>query len=161
MSQSPQMLEMIVMNKYLKWTGATLGVTAAVGLIYYVAIARLPQEDFSQSQILAAYNYQTSYSNFEVVSSIDRSREFTFNGFDGEAVYGQVTLPDVGTPPYKVLVGVHAMGRSYPRWFNDALKGRPTITLVNKITEQALQKGYAGYRQVNCHDLVESGYEHI
>ncbi len=131
------------MNKFLKWTGAAVGIIAVVGLVYYVTIARLPQEEFSQSQILAAYDYQRGYSDFQVVSSTNRSREFTFSGFDGETVYGQLTLPDIGAPPYKVLVGVHAMGRSYPRWFNDAVKGRPTITNVDKITGQALRKGYA------------------
>lgn len=114
-----------------------------LGIVYYFTVAKLPEENLTQAQILAAYEYSNSYQNFDVHTAVENSREFTFTSFDGEKVYGQIMLPTINKEKYPVLVGVHAMGRSYPRWYKDELKGRPTTTSVNKITELALAKGYA------------------
>ena len=35
------------------------------------------------------------------------------------------------------MIGIHAMGRSFPRWWNENVKGNPTVTHVNKLTEFA------------------------
>jgi len=115
----------------------------AVG--YYFAIARLPLEILSEQQILAQYDYKNSFAEFRLETQTQESLEFSFMAHDEQRVYGKLMLPSKPSAngKYPVLVGAHAMGRSYPRWFQSSLKGRPTVTHVNKITEQALAKGYA------------------
>lgn len=110
---------------------------------YYLLVAKLPVEQLTPEQINGKYQYQSSFSDFDITHELLESREFTFTAYDGEMVFGQIMLPSVKQEKYPVLIGIHAMGRSYPRWFNDSLKGRPTTTSVNKITELALAKGYA------------------
>lgn len=131
------------MLRHVKKIGLGVLTLGILGLIYYVTVARLPQEQFTQEEILAAYQYHQGYRDFKVTQKTHNSREFTFTSFDGETVYGQISLPAIKRDSYPVLVGIHAMGRSYPRWFNDAINGRPTVTNVHKITELALAAGYA------------------
>ena len=122
-------------------TGFTL--LSVVAGCYYLFVAKLPFEQLTPEQINVKYQYQSSFSEFDIADERLESREFTFTAYDGEKVFGQIMLPSVKQEKYRVLIGIHAMGRSYPRWFNDSLKGRPTVTSVNKITELALEKGYA------------------
>lgn len=110
---------------------------------YYLFVAKLPVEQMTPEQINGKYQYQSSFSNFDIPAERADSREFAFTAYDGERVFGQIMLPSVKQEKYRVLIGIHAMGRSYPRWFKDSVKGRPTVTNVNKITELALEKGYA------------------
>jgi len=110
---------------------------------YYLLVAKLPVEQLTAEQISAKYQYKSSFSNFDIADKLKASREFTFTAYDGEKVFGQIMLPSIKQKKYPVLIGIHAMGRSYPRWFKGSLKGRPTVTNVNKITERALKKGYA------------------
>ena len=131
------------MSKYVKTVGKGVMWLVILGLVYYFGVAKLLEEELSSEQILSAYQYSNSYQDFAVHTEQGKSREFTFTSFDGEKVYGQITLPSVKREKYPVLVGVHAMGRSYPRWYQSELKGRPTVSSVNQITELALAKGYA------------------
>lgn len=110
---------------------------------YYLLVAKLPVEQLTPEQINMKYQYQSSFSDFDIPDELLESREFTFTAYDGEKVFGQIMLPSIKHDKYPVMIGIHAMGRSYPRWFNDSVKGRPTVTSVNKITELALEKGYA------------------
>lgn len=120
-----------------------LGLLSVVAGSYYLLVAKLPVEQLTPRQINEKYQYQSSFSNFDISNERLESREFTFTAYDREKVFGQIMLPSVKREKYPVLIGIHAMGRSYPRWFNDSVKGRPTVTNVNKITELALNKGYA------------------
>lgn len=120
-----------------------LGLLSVVAGSYYLLVAKLPVEQLTPEQINVKYRYQSSFSDFEISDEPLESREFTFTAYDGEMVFGQIMLPKIKQEKYPVLIGMHAMGRSYPRWFNDSVKGRPTVTSVNKITELALEKGYA------------------
>jgi cephalosporin-C deacetylase-like acetyl esterase len=122
---------------------AGLGLLSLVVGSYYLLVAKLPIEQLAIEQINAKYQYQSSFSDFDITDELLESREFTFTAYDGEKVFGQIMLPSVTKEKYPVLIGIHAMGRSYPRWFKDSLKGRPTVTSVNKITNLALDKGYA------------------
>lgn len=122
---------------------AGLALLFSVAACYYLFIAKLPVEQLSPKQISAKYQYHSSFSNFRITDELLESREFTFTAYDGEKVFGQIMLPSIKRHKYPVLIGIHAMGRSYPRWFKSSLKGRPTVTSVNKITEHALNKGYA------------------
>lgn len=116
---------------------------SSVAGCYYLFIAKLPVEQLTSEQISLKYQYESSFSNFHISDKILGSREFTFTAYDGGKVFGQIMLPSIKQEKYPVLIGIHAMGRSYPRWFKGSLKGRPTVTSVNKITEHALKKGYA------------------
>lgn len=120
-----------------------LGLLSIMSGAYYLLVAKLPVEKLSAEQINVKYQYQSSFSNFDISDDLLESREFTFTAYDGEKVFGQIMIPSVKQEKFPVLIGIHAMGRSYPRWFKDSLKGRPTVTNVNKITELALEKGYA------------------
>ena len=120
-----------------------LGLLSVVAGSYYLLVAKLPAEQLTLEQINVKYQYQSSFSDFDISGEPLESREFTFTAYDGEKVFGQIMLPKVKQEKYPVLIGIHAMGRSYPRWFNGSVKGRPTVTSVNKITELALEKGYA------------------
>lgn len=51
--------------------------------------------------------------------------------------------PAQATRPFPVLIGMHAMGRSHWRWAQADVKGRPTIEQTHRITQMALQQGYA------------------
>ncbi|GGO69725.1 alpha/beta hydrolase family protein [Bowmanella pacifica] len=72
--------------------------------------------------------------------------QFTYTSFDGATVNGQLHYP---APPSEihhkipVLIGVHAMGRSQIRWWQDSFNGSPTLTQVHKLSRMALDAGYA------------------
>lgn len=114
-----------------------------VGVAYYFAVAKLPNENLTTAEIVAQYQYTAS--EFEPIyqNQTEFAQEFTFAGYDGETVYGKIAWPKTKEAKHPLLIGIHAMGRSYPRWFQDSLKGRPTVTSVDKITESALAKGFA------------------
>ncbi|MBT1063675.1 alpha/beta fold hydrolase [Bowmanella sp. Y26] len=72
--------------------------------------------------------------------------EFTYISFDGAKVNGQLHYPSDPaelTGKIPVMVGVHAMGRSQIRWWQDSFNGKPSLTQVHKLTRMALEKGYA------------------
>ncbi|KAF7772338.1 hypothetical protein PCIT_a2394 [Pseudoalteromonas citrea] len=113
-----------------------------LGAIYY-AFFTLDTENLTTEQIVDSYNYTpVEHMNFELNELDDRLFEFSYTTFDGSKVKGQINYPQEVKDKYPVLIGLHAMGRSYPRWWTDSINGRPTVTQVNKITQQALQKGY-------------------
>ncbi|MCO7223648.1 alpha/beta fold hydrolase [Pleionea sp. CnH1-48] len=121
---------------------ATLGVLFALSAIYYVFFT-LDSEPLSTQEILDRYQYSASQNlNFELNKLEENLYEFHYRSFDGAKVKGQIHYPEVKKDRYPVLLGMHAMGRSYPRWWVDSLKGRPTVTQVNKITQIARNKGY-------------------
>lgn len=131
------------MKVIYKRTLTGLGLLLVVAGFYYFLVAKLPVEKLTPEQINMKYQYQTSFSDFDISDEPLESREFTFTAYDGDKVFGQIMLPKIKQDKYPVLIGIHAMGRSYPRWFNESVNGRPTVTSVNKITEHALEKGYA------------------
>ena len=113
-----------------------------LGAIYY-AFFTLDTENLTTEQIVDSYNYTpVEHMDFELNELDDRLFEFSYTTFDGSKVKGQINYPQEVKDKYPVLIGLHAMGRSYPRWWTDSINGRPTVTQVNKITQQALQKGY-------------------
>jgi len=67
---------------------------------------------------------------------------FSYQSIDGEQVNGQISYPDKKAESYPIMIGAHAMGRSFPRWWTDNYKGNPTVTQVNKLTAIANDKGY-------------------
>ncbi len=114
---------------------------ALLFVTWYLCIA-LDEEPISQSALLEKYQYQpNSQLQLKLKENGPRAYLFSYTSFDGEIVNGKISYPDQIAESYPVLVGIHAMGRSYPRWWLDSLKGRPTVTQVNKITKLANQSG--------------------
>lgn len=101
----------------------------------------------SSEQIQAHYAYQVPNDlQWQQTKIEDNYYEFTYQSFDGQTVNGRIKYPPSYAnteQPIPVLIGIHALGRSQIRWFQDSFKTRPTITSVDKITQQALGQGYA------------------
>lgn len=113
-----------------------------LGAIYYMFFT-LDTENLTTEQVVDSYNYTAVEDmDFQLNEISERLFEFSYTTFDGSKVKGQINYPSEVKDKYPVLIGLHAKGRSYPRWWTDSIKGRPTVTQVNKITQQALNKGY-------------------
>lgn len=113
-----------------------------LGVFYYLFFT-LEKEPLTTAEVLHRYNYTAGIDiDFKLIKLQERLYEFKYASFDGSQVNGQINYPEVLKDKYPVLIGMHAMGRSYPRWWTDSLKGRPTVTQVNKITQLAINKGY-------------------
>ena len=97
-----------------------------------------------QGDILEAYEYPSVESlQLDMTETRPNVFSFTYESFDGELVYGQISYPDITADKYPVLIGVSAMGRSYVRWWVDTFNGNPTVTQAHKIAELANSNGYA------------------
>ena len=117
--------------------------TLTLFALWYFLIALKP-EPMPIKDIFTAYEYSNPYpTNMQMWKLAGGDFEFTFDSYDGQKVTGQIRYPKTKTNSYPVLLGVPAMGRSYVRWFAESFKGRQTVTQVNKITENAVNKGYA------------------
>jgi dienelactone hydrolase len=82
----------------------------------------------------------------EVSPGPGHSHELRLRSFDGELLHGRIVYPAdpaQAREPFPVLIGMHAMARSHWRWWQPDLKGRPTIEQTHRITQMALQRGYA------------------
>ncbi|MBV1910468.1 MAG: alpha/beta fold hydrolase [Kangiellaceae bacterium] len=124
-------------------------ILSVLGGIYYTFFT-LDVESITEQELMAYYQYHPPEDlDFKMTPISQNVFKFSFKSFDGAVVNGQVGYPmDANLEQDKafkfpVLIGLHAMGRSYPRWWTDSLKGRPTVTRVNEITKLANQKGYA------------------
>lgn len=72
--------------------------------------------------------------------------ELQLQSFDGSPLSGRLLYPDdpaTADTPYPLLIGLHALGRSHYRWWQGEYKGGATHENTHRITELALQRGYA------------------
>jgi dienelactone hydrolase len=122
------------------------GVITLIGGGWFFSFALSPYQ-ITTEQLEAHYAYLPVRSiNWQQIPVDAKNYDFTYQSFDGAVVNGRIRYPrplaeiNQAIP---VMIGVHGMGRSQIRWFQDSFKGRPTIESVDKITEQALIKGYA------------------
>ncbi len=107
--------------------------------IWYICIA-LDPEPMSPATLLDKYKYDSSTEvQVQLKKDGPRSYLFSYTSFDGEVVNGTINYPSLQAKSYPVFIGIHAMGRSYPRWWGSALKNRPT---VDKVAALASQQGY-------------------
>ena len=115
-----------------------------LAFLYWYEFVALEEVPMAQSEILRAYDYQPN-GNLEMKMTEIGPKvfSFTYQSFDGEVVYGQVSYPDRESDKYPVLIGVSAMGRSYVRWWVDTFNGNPTVTQAHKIADLADRSGYA------------------
>lgn len=98
----------------------------------------------SADELQARYAYKPAVS--PVPTGDAHALDFRLQGFDGALFHGRIVYP--GDParsarPFPVLIGLHAMGRSHMRWWQEELNGRPTIEQTHRITQMALKQGYA------------------
>jgi dienelactone hydrolase len=66
--------------------------------------------------------------------------------FDGALLEGRIVYPSdpaQAKRPFPVLIGMHAMGRSHMRWWHAEFNGRATMEQTHRITQMALQQGWA------------------
>ena len=93
--------------------------------------------------------FQDFYSTNDTVAQVEQVElengrtQISYKSFDGEQVNGQISYPASNSDKHPVLIALHAMGRSYPRWWNAEINGSPTITQANKIAQMAQENGYA------------------
>ena len=123
---------------------AAAALLASAGWFFNFTLSPYP---VTPEQIHAHYAYKTPDNlQWQQTKLEENYYEFTYKTFDGQTVNGRIKYPKTRselTEPVPVLIGIHALGRSQIRWFQDSFKDRPTITHVDKITQQALKKGYA------------------
>ncbi len=117
------------MRTFMKMSLAVL-LTALGVFLYWYAFIALEESPMEQGDILKAYDYQP-VENFQLdmTETSPNVFSFTYESFDGEVVYGQISYPESTADNYPVLIGVSAMGRSYVRWW--------------VITDLANRNGYA------------------
>lgn len=125
-----------------------LTLTAVVGALAasWYALFGLKPYTVNMADIVTRYAY-TAPQSADFTRQPDDKNGYHFNyvSFDGAIVNGYMRLPEqmVAGQKVPVLIAAHAMGRAHVRWWQDSFKGRPTLEHTDKITAQALAKGYA------------------
>jgi len=97
--------------------------------------------DISPAELRDRYAYKQAFTPAE-----GHAVDFHLKSFDGELLPGRIVYPADparATRPFPVLIGLHAMGRSHLRWWQADVRGRPTIEQTHRLTQMALQQGYA------------------
>ena len=119
----------------------TLAIACLVAIYFF--FFTLKNNPIEQKTIIAAYQYETTEPPKIIMTEVaPRNYEFSFFSYDGEKVNGRISYPKQKLSSYPVMIGLHAMGRSFPRWWKDSLKGRPTITKINQLTKLADQSNH-------------------
>lgn len=113
---------------------------------WYTLFSLKPYE-INAVDINSSYSYKLNQPvTLQLQQANSNGYNFTYTSFDGAQVNGHLRYPkplsDI-TSPIPVLIGLHGMGRSQVRWWQDSYKGRPTLEYTDNITALALQKGYA------------------
>ncbi|RZV33727.1 MAG: acetylesterase, partial [Chromatiales bacterium] len=131
------------MKTIMKITSA-VALSALALFLYWYAFIALEEMPMEQGDILEAYEYPSVESlQLDMTERGPNVFSFTYESFDGELVYGQISYPDITADKYPVLIGISAMGRSYVRWWVDTFNGNPTVTQAHKIAALANRNGYA------------------
>ncbi len=125
----------------------TIGVVVAGVAALWYGVFGLKPYSLSAEELSARYAYPMKQQvQLQLKELTPQSFEFTYQSFDGVTVNGRISYPqDPKTiqSPVPVLIGVHAMGRSQIRWWQDHFKTSATYEQTDKITAMALAKGYA------------------
>jgi len=137
-------------RRLMKITAGLLGATALVGALWWMLFALEPY-DVTPGQMQARYAHGMAELPQMQLTPLDDDGpaygvELLLPSFDGNPLSGRLLYP--GKPaaadgPWPVLIGMHAMGRSHYRWWHGEHKGGATPEHTHRITELALQRGYA------------------
>ncbi len=118
--------------------GILMGVAAAAAIWHFVW---LKPYSVTATELQARYAYKE-----ELIPGDAHSVDIRLQSFDGVLFNGRIVYPSdpaLATQPFPVLIGMHAMGRNHMRWWQAEFKERPTIEQTHRITQMALQQGYA------------------
>lgn len=120
--------------------GVTMGLAAAAAAAIWHFVWLKPYS-ITPTELQARYAYKEAF-----VPGDGHSVHIRLPSFDGAVLHGRIVYP--GDPaqasrPFPVLIGMHAMGRSHLRWWQPDASGRPTIEQTHRITQMALQQGFA------------------
>ena len=119
--------------------GILMGLAAAAAAIWH--FVWLKPYSVTATELQARYAYKEEFTPGD-----GRSVELRLQSFDGALLNGRIVYPSdpaQASRPFPVLIGLHAMGRSHMRWWQPELNGKPTIEQTHRITQMALQQGYA------------------
>lgn len=130
----------------MKTRRAYMAITLLIGLAAAAVAALwhfvwLKPYSVTAAELRARYAYKAA-----LVPGDAHSVDLRLQSFDGALFNGRIVYPSDparATRPFPVLIGMHAMGRSHMRWWQAELNGRPTIEQTHRITQMALQRGYA------------------
>ena len=120
--------------------GLLLAVLAAAAAAIWHFVWLKPY-DITPDELRDRYAYRA-----ELTPRDGHAVDLRLQSFDGELLTGRIVYPSdpaQATRPFPVLIGLHAMGRSHRRWWHDEVSGRPTIEQTHRLTQIALQQGYA------------------
>ncbi len=124
----------------------TIGAVITALAATWYALFGLKPYTVTATEINQRYSYtQPQRLNMQLQADDNNGYHFHYTSFDGATVNGYMRLPETAksAQPVPVLIGAHAMGRSYQRWWLPSYKERATRESTDKITEMALAKGYA------------------
>lgn len=136
------------MNRTLKGVGKIMitftAVVAVLGSIWY-GLFGLKSYEITDEQLTQAYAISSDTPKVTITPVNETAFDLSFQSFDGETVNGRIVYPDVPRVDgqYPLLIGLHGMGRAHVRWWQDSFKDRPTLEQTDKLTQIALNKGYA------------------
>ena len=119
--------------------GILLGLVGVAAAIWH--FVWLKPYSVTPAELQARYAYKEALPSGEAYSVDTRLQGFDGAVFDGRIVYP--SDPARAARPFPVLIGMHAMGRGHVRWWHTEFNGRPTIEQTHRITQMALQQGYA------------------
>lgn len=116
-----------------------MGLAAAAAAVWHVVW--LKPYSITPAELQSRYAYKEAFTPGD-----GHSVDIRLASFDGALIHGRIVYP--GDParasrPFPVMIGMHAMGRSHLRWWQQDISGRPTIEQTHRITQMALQQGYA------------------
>ncbi len=120
--------------------GLLLAVLAAAAAAIWHFVWLKPY-DITPDELRDRYAYRA-----ELTPRDGHAVDLRLPSFDGELLTGRIVYPSdpaQAARPFPVLIGLHAMGRSHRRWWHDEVSGRPTIEQTQRLTQIALQQGYA------------------
>ncbi len=120
--------------------GVLIGLAAAAAAAIWHFVWLKPYS-ITPAELQARYAYKE-----ELTPGDDHSVHIRLESFDGALLHGRIVYPAdpaQASRPFPVLIGMHAMGRSHLRWWQPDISGRPTIEQTHRITQMALQQGYA------------------
>jgi dienelactone hydrolase len=119
--------------------GIFLGLAAVAAAVWHFVWLKPYSVTPAELQARYAYKEQLTPGGAHAV-------DLRLQSFDGALLTGRIVYPSdpaTATRPFPVLIGLHAMGRGHMRWWHAELNGRPTIEQTHRITQMALQQGYA------------------
>lgn len=127
-------------KRAVAWTAILMGLLAAAAASIWHFVWLKPYS-VTPDELQARYAHREQFTPGDA-----HSVDLRLQSFDGTLVHGRIVYP--GDParaarPFPVLIGMHAMGRSHMRWWQAELNGRPTLEQTHRLTQMALQQGYA------------------